>query len=87
MTFEGPCGKIIFVRSVTRTSADQAVSPASEKIASSKKEMIRYADMAELADAYGSGPYASNCMQVQVLLSAPQNALQPGRFVLHSVKK
>ena len=42
-----------------------------------------YAGVAELADAYGSGPYASNCMQVQVLLSAPQNALQTGRFVLH----
>ena len=32
---------------------------------------IMYADMAELADAYGSGPYESNFMQVQVLLSAP----------------
>ncbi len=31
-----------------------------------------YADMAELADAYGSGPYESNFMQVQVLLSAPR---------------
>ena len=30
------------------------------------------ADMAELADAYGSGPYESNFMQVQVLLSAPK---------------
>ena len=29
------------------------------------------ADMAELADAYGSGPYESNFMQVQVLLSVP----------------
>ena len=27
--------------------------------------------MAELADACGSGPYESNFMQVQVLLSAP----------------
>ena len=25
-----------------------------------------FADMAELADAYGSGPYESNFMQVQV---------------------
>ena len=42
-----------------------------------------YADMAELADAYGSGPYASNCMQVQVLLSAPkQDALIKGRLVI-----
>ena len=39
--------------------------------------------MAELADAYGSGPYASNCMQVQVLLSAPkQDALIKGRLVI-----
>ena len=29
------------------------------------------ADMAELADAHGSGPCESNFMQVQVLLSAP----------------
>ena len=34
---------------------------------------ILHADMAELADAYGSGPYESNFMQVQVLLSAPNN--------------
>ena len=27
---------------------------------------ISYAGMAELADAYGSGPYESNFMQVQV---------------------
>ena len=30
-----------------------------------------FADMAELADAYGSGPYVRKDMQVQVLLSAP----------------
>ena len=30
--------------------------------------------MAELADAYGSGPYESNFMQVQVLLSAPSSS-------------
>ena len=29
--------------------------------------------MAELADAYGSGPYESNFMQVQVLLPAPKS--------------
>lgn len=28
--------------------------------------------MAELADAYGSGPYERKLMQVQVLLSAPK---------------
>ena len=28
--------------------------------------------MAELADAYGSGPYEGNFMQVQVLLPAPK---------------
>ena len=36
---------------------------------------VRYqknADMAELADAHGSGPCESNFMQVQVLLSAPK---------------
>ena len=37
-------------------------------------EKIKYADMAELADAHGSGPCESNFMQVQVLLSAPQKA-------------
>ena len=31
----------------------------------------RNADMAELADAHGSGPCVSNDMEVQVLLSAP----------------
>ena len=32
-----------------------------------------YADMAELADAHGSGPCESNFMEVQVLLSAPNS--------------
>ena len=32
------------------------------------------ADMAELADAHGSGPCESDFMQVQVLLSAPKKA-------------
>ena len=36
--------------------------------------------MAELADAYGSGPYESNFMQVQVLLSAP-NSINPNPFL------
>ena len=31
--------------------------------------------MAELADAYGSGPYECKFMQVQVLLSAPVERL------------
>ena len=30
-----------------------------------------YADMAELADAHGSGPCEGNFMKVQILLSAP----------------
>ena len=34
------------------------------------KFIRHYADMAELADAYGSGPYVRKNMQVQVLLSA-----------------
>ena len=33
--------------------------------------LLKYADMAELADAHGSGPCESNFMEVQVLLSAP----------------
>ena len=33
----------------------------------------KYADMAELADAHGSGPCESDFMQVQVLLSAPNS--------------
>ena len=33
----------------------------------------KYADMAELADAHGSGPCESNLMEVQVLLSAPKH--------------
>ncbi len=32
------------------------------------------ADMAELADAYGSGPYESDFMQVRPLLSAPRRS-------------
>ena len=31
-----------------------------------------FADMAELADAHGSGPCEGNFMEVQVLLSAPR---------------
>ncbi len=33
---------------------------------------LSLADMAELADAHGSGPCESNFMQVQLLLSAPK---------------
>ena len=33
--------------------------------------LIIYAPMAELADAYGSGPYEWKFVQVQVLLGAP----------------
>ena len=33
--------------------------------------------MAELADAYGSGPYESNFIQVQVLLPAPNEKTEP----------
>ncbi len=35
-------------------------------------ELTKYAGMAELADAHGSGPCESNFMQVQVLLPAPK---------------
>ena len=48
--------------------------------------------MAELADAYGSGPYGGNPMEVQVLSPAPfeTNALFGGRFTfrhLHSAER
>ena len=36
--------------------------------------------MAELADAYGSGPYVSNYMQVQVLLSAPNTTPERAQY-------
>ena len=39
-----------------------------------KALQLLYADMAELADAHGSGPCESNFMEVQVLLSAPVRA-------------
>ena len=38
-----------------------------------------FADMAELADAHGSGPCEGNFMQVQLLLSAP-NQYNPNLF-------
>ena len=38
-----------------------------------RNNSIIFADVAELADAYGSGPYESNFMQVQVLSSAPNS--------------
>ena len=45
----------------------------SASVSLSRVKFIRhYADMAELADAYGSGPYVRKNMQVQVLLSAPE---------------
>ena len=39
-----------------------------------RAEAAIYAGMAELADAYGSGPYGRKAVQVQVLLPAPINA-------------
>ena len=51
----------------------------------SPSTIIEYADMAELADAYGSGPYESNLMKVQVLLSAPcRNEYPSFRFFISS---
>ena len=46
------------------------------------KAEIAPAGVAELADAYGSGPYGGNPMEVQVLSPAPfeTNALSGGRF-------
>ena len=48
---------------------------------------LKYAGMAELADAYGSGPYESNFMQVQVLLPAPRKRYPFGyRFFVVQIK-
>ena len=38
--------------------------------------MSGFADMAELADAHGSGPCGGDSIQVQVLLSAPLSSLE-----------
>ncbi len=47
-------------------------------------DKIKYAGMAELADAYGSGPYDSNVMRVQVSFPARQKALRAyGVLFLH----
>ncbi len=41
-----------------------------DRVGSSPTDRTIYADMAELADAHGSGPCECKFMQVQVLLSA-----------------
>ena len=43
-----------------------------DRVGSSPTDRTKYADMAELADAHGSGPCECKFMQVQVLLSAPK---------------
>ena len=43
--------------------------------------IISLADMAELVDAYGSGPYECKFMQVQVLLSAPHQSKRYNRLL------
>ena len=48
-------------------------------------EAQRIAGVAELADAYGSGPYGGNPMEVQVLSPAPlriETRLRPGFLFL-----
>ena len=40
--------------------------------------MLTHAGVAELADAYGSGPYGGNSMEVQVLAPAPRMREAPG---------
>lgn len=45
----------------------------------------RIADVAELADAHGSGPCESNFMQVQVLLPAPTAVSYVGTAVLYHI--
>ena len=39
-----------------------------------------YAGVAELADAYGSGPYGGNPVKVQVLSPAPRSLRPSGAF-------
>ena len=46
--------------------------PGPLRRAATPSPSTKYAGMAELADAYGSGPYGGNSMEVQVLLPAPQ---------------
>ena len=46
-----------------------------------------FAGMAELADAYGSGPYESNFMQVQVLLPAPKNTINVFALVVFFLQR
>ena len=41
--------------------------------------------MAELADAYGSGPYECKFMQVQVLLPAPTAVSYAGTAVFYHI--
>ena len=38
------------------------------------RQEATHAGVAELADAYGSGPYESDFVQVQVLLPAPKHS-------------
>lgn len=47
----------------------------------------KYAGMAELADAHGSGPCESNFMQVQVLLPAPKKARFYRAFCYFRIQK
>ena len=66
--------------SVTVTSVKKwgrSVDPHSVVRAGPKKaKKVANADMAELADAHGSGPCGGDSIQVQVLLSAPSNSLE-----------
>ena len=85
--------KIILTEVLTFTAAfviitfvDQARAPPRRSL--SRVKILRvYAGMAELADAYGSGPYESNFMQVQVLLPAPEKTVNlDTRLAVFSVK-
>ena len=44
-----------------------------------RSRMQAHAGVAELADAYGSGPYESNLMGVQVPSPAPANITAPAQ--------
>ena len=47
--------------------------------------IAQHAGVAELADAYGSGPYEGSLMKVQVLSPAPDFSAPSGAFFLAQI--
>ena len=64
----------LFVDGFPSGQREQTVNPLSQTTMvriHPRPPFFYFAGMAELADAYGSGPYGGNFMQVQVLFPAP----------------